>query len=143
MTDDPRADRRAGQPRVEPPDGAEQAGRAPAPRAEPDAEGPGAHPEREGARRGRGALVSRVLIQNRLGLHARAAAQFVRAAAAFQAEISVEAGGRKVNGKSIMGLLMLAAAQGTSLTLRAVGADAAAALEALATLVAQRFGEAE
>ncbi|MFB3816786.1 MAG: HPr family phosphocarrier protein [Candidatus Methylomirabilales bacterium] len=82
-------------------------------------------------------------IQNRLGLHARAAAQFVRTAAAFKADITVEAGGRKVNGKSIMGLLMLAAAQGTRLTLRAAGGDGPAALAALAALVGNKFGEAE
>ena len=84
-----------------------------------------------------------IVIANRLGLHARAAAQFVRTASSFQAEITVEGGGRKVNGKSIMGLLMLAAAQGTRLTLRAVGPDGAAALAALTTLVQERFGEPE
>lgn len=105
--------------------------------------GDGDH-DREGHRRTKGpALTQEVLIQNRLGLHARAAAQFVKTAAAFKAEITVEAAARKVNGKSIMGLLMLAAGAGTRLRLKAVGADAPAALEALATLVAQRFGEAE
>jgi len=84
-----------------------------------------------------------VVIVNRLGLHARAAAQFVRTAGTFQAEITVEGGGRTVNGKSIMGLLMLAAAQGTRLTLRAAGPDGALALAALAALVRDRFGEAE
>ncbi len=64
-----------------------------------------------------------VVIQNRLGLHARAAAQFVKTASTFRAEITVGVGTRTVNGKSIMGLLMLAAAQGTVLRLRAVGED--------------------
>jgi phosphocarrier protein len=100
--------------------------------------------EREGRRRQRAAQAAQeVLIGNRLGLHARAAAQFVRTAATFQSEFTVEAGTRKVNGKSIMGLLMLAAGTGTRLTLKAVGSDAAAALDALAALVAHRFGEAE
>jgi phosphocarrier protein len=84
-----------------------------------------------------------VVIQNRLGLHARAAAQFVRLAETFRAEITVEVGGQMVNGKSIMGLLMLAAAQGTTLRLRAVGEEGPAALQALAELVEARFGERE
>jgi phosphocarrier protein len=90
-----------------------------------------------------GPAAQEVLIQNRLGLHARAAAQFVKLAASFTAEITVEADTRRVNGKSIMGLLMLAAAQGTRLRLKAAGPDAPAALAALAALVARRFGEAE
>jgi phosphocarrier protein len=76
-------------------------------------------------------------------LHARAAAQFVKTAGRFRAEITVELGRQRVNGKSIMGLLMLAAAQGTLLKLRAVGEDGPAALEALAGLVSARFGERE
>ncbi len=104
----------------------------------------GGEADGESRRRSRPVQASQeVLIGNRLGLHARAAAQFVRTAAAFQSEITVEAGTRKVNGKSIMGLLMLAAGAGTRLTLKAVGSDAAAALAALAALVAHRFGEAE
>lgn len=87
--------------------------------------------------------VREVVIRNRLGLHARAAALFVRTATGFKAEITVEAGARKVNGKSIMGLLMLAAAQRTPLRLRATGADAPAALDALEALVNQKFGEPE
>jgi phosphocarrier protein len=92
----------------------------------------------------KGAAVTReIVIRNRLGLHARAAAQFVKTAGRFQAEITVEAGRQKVNAKSIMGLLMLAAAQGASLTLRATGEDGQAALRALADLVERRFGERE
>jgi len=89
------------------------------------------------------AVTREVEILNRLGLHARAAAQFVKTAERFRAEITVEAGRHKVNGKSIMGLLMLAASQGTSLTLRAQGVDGTAALQALAALVEARFGERE
>jgi phosphocarrier protein len=108
------------------------------------ADGEGGDPEHDSRRRGRGPVaVQDVLIHNRLGLHARAAAQFVKLAATFKAEITVEVGTRKVNGKSIMGLLMLAAADGTRLTLKAAGPDAAPAVAALAGLVAQRFGEAE
>ena len=90
----------------------------------------------------KGAAVTReIVIRNRLGLHARAAAQFVKTAGRFRAEITVEAGRQKVNAKSIMGLLMLAAAQGASLTLRATGEDGPAALRALGDLVERRFGE--
>jgi phosphocarrier protein len=90
-----------------------------------------------------GAVTRDVVIRNRLGLHARVSAQFVRTAGRFQAEVTVEAGARQVNGKSIMGLLLLAAAQGTTLRLQAVGADGSAALEALAALVDGLFGEPE
>jgi phosphocarrier protein len=90
------------------------------------------------------AVVTReIRIRNRLGLHARASAQFVRIAGAFQAEVTVEIGSQRVNAKSIMGLLLLAAAQGAVLTLRAVGTDAEAALRALVELVEARFGEPE
>ncbi|HSB71368.1 MAG TPA: HPr family phosphocarrier protein [Candidatus Methylomirabilis sp.] len=88
-------------------------------------------------------MTQQVVIRNRLGLHARPAAQFVKTAGRFRAEITVEVGTQRVNGKSIMGLLMLAAAQGTTLTLRAAGEDGAAALRALSELVAGRFGEKE
>ncbi len=92
----------------------------------------------------RGAAVTRdVVVRNRLGLHARAAAQFVKTAERFRAEISVEVGRQRVNGKSIMGLLMLAASQGTILTLRAQGEDGSAALHALVALVEAQFGERE
>ncbi len=72
----------------------------------------------------KGRTVTReIVIRNRLGLHARAAAQFVKTAGRFRAEIVVETRRQKVNGKSIMGLLLLGAAQGTTLTLRAAGED--------------------
>jgi phosphocarrier protein len=89
------------------------------------------------------ALSRKVVVRNRLGLHARASAQFVKTAGRFRAEITVEVGSQQVNGKSIMGLLLLAAAQGTSLTLRARGEDAPLALEALVALVDGLFGEPE
>ncbi len=89
------------------------------------------------------AVTRQIVIRNRLGLHARAAAQFVKTAGRFRAEITVEAGRQKVNAKSIMGLLMLAAAQGSHLTLRAVGEDGPSALQALAELVEAKFGEKE
>lgn len=82
-----------------------------------------------------------VTIVNHLGLHARAAARFVNLAKQYNASIDVERKGRRVNGKSIMGVMMLAAAQGSNLMLYAEGDDAQEALEALADLIAQRFGE--
>jgi phosphocarrier protein HPr len=84
-----------------------------------------------------------VRIQNRLGLHARASAQFVRTAGAFLSEITVTVGAQTVNAKSIMGLLLLSAGQGTIVRLTARGSDAEAALASLDDLVAARFGEPE
>ena len=89
------------------------------------------------------AVTRDVVVCNRLGLHARAAAQFVKIAGGFQAEITVAVDRHKVNGKSIMGLLMLAASQGAILRLRAQGEDGSAALQALVALVEARFGERE
>ena len=80
-------------------------------------------------------------IVNSLGLHARPAAQFVRLAAGFASEIELARDEMAVNGKSIMGVMMLAAEHGSSITLRAEGPDADQALEALAQLVHNRFGE--
>jgi phosphocarrier protein HPr len=88
-------------------------------------------------------LTREIVIRNRLGLHARASAQFVKTAGEFHAEILVEVGSQRVNAKSIMGLLLLAASQGTTLRLRATGGDAAAALDALTALVDRLFGEPE
>jgi phosphocarrier protein len=82
-------------------------------------------------------------IKNQKGLHARAAAKFVKTANIFNAEIRVIKGETDVSGRSIMGLMMLAAGIGTSITLRASGAEAAAAVDALSALVADRFGEGE
>lgn len=86
-------------------------------------------------------LVRRVTILNKRGLHARAAAKFVKLAGQFQAEVTVTKDGTSVSGRSIMGLMMLAASPGTDLQLSAVGADAEAALTAIATLVAAKFDE--
>lgn len=81
-----------------------------------------------------------VQILNRAGMHARPAAEFVRTAGRFAAEITVEKDGLEVNGKSIMGVLMLAAEQGSWLKLRASGNDAAEALDTLADLIGRGFG---
>ncbi len=80
-------------------------------------------------------------LKNRLGLHARAAAKLVHTAAAFQARVTIAKGDNEVDGKSILGILLLAGAQGDSLLVRAEGPDEGAALSALETLVDQRFGE--
>ena len=82
-----------------------------------------------------------VPIVNRLGLHARAAAKLVTLAAKYRSEIRIRKDGREVSGKSIMGVMMLAAAQGSHITLVAQGPDAAEAIEALAALIANRFDE--
>ncbi|MFN2446151.1 MAG: HPr family phosphocarrier protein [Vicinamibacterales bacterium] len=81
------------------------------------------------------------VIHNRLGLHARAAAKFVHVATQYRAQIRVERGERSMDGKSIMGILLLAAAYGTTITITADGPDEAEALEALGRLVASGFGE--
>jgi phosphocarrier protein HPr len=83
-----------------------------------------------------------VQIVNRAGLHARPAAEFVKVAGRFTASIRVEKDGLEVNGKSIMGVLMLAAEHGSSLRLTAEGTDAHDALEALSDLVGRGFEEA-
>ncbi len=83
----------------------------------------------------------RVTIRNQRGLHARAAAKFVKTAEAFEAEIRVVKDGTEVLGTSIMGLMMLAAGPGTEIDLRATGADAETALEALAQLIDRKFDE--
>ncbi|BAH38524.1 MAG TPA: HPr family phosphocarrier protein [Gemmatimonas aurantiaca] len=83
-----------------------------------------------------------VQIVNKHGLHARPAAEVVKAASRFKADITICRDDLEVNGKSIMGVMMLAAEFGATITLRATGPDADDALEALTTLVASRFGEA-
>ena len=84
-----------------------------------------------------------VQIVNKLGLHARAAAKLTHAASGFQCEIWLSRSGRRVNAKSIMGVMMLAAGQGTSVLIEADGADAQAALDSLVRLIADKFGEGE
>jgi phosphocarrier protein HPr len=86
---------------------------------------------------------ARIAVKNRRGLHARASARFVKAASVYSCRITVEKNGLAVSGKSIMGLMMLAAAPGETLTLRAEGKDAAEAVEALAGLVSRGFEEAD
>jgi len=80
-------------------------------------------------------------ILNRLGLHARAAAQLVRIANGFSSEIYVVKDGMEVNGKSIMGVLMLAAPKDTRILIRAIGPDAEEAVTAIGELIARKFGE--
>jgi phosphocarrier protein HPr len=87
------------------------------------------------------ALSRRMAIVNKRGLHARASARFVETAAGFDAAIEVEKDGITVGGTSIMGLMMLAASPGCAIVVRASGADAQAALDALEELVSTRFGE--
>jgi phosphocarrier protein len=82
-----------------------------------------------------------LLITNKRGLHARAANKFVRCAGGFEAEISVSKDGQTVPGRSIMGLMMLAAAPGCSILVEAEGSDAAEALDALTALVEAKFDE--
>jgi phosphocarrier protein HPr len=91
-----------------------------------------------------GEVLSRELaIVNKRGLHARASAKFVQTVDRFEADIRVSRAGETVGGTSIMGLMMLAAAPGTTILVEASGAEAEAALEAIAALVASRFGEDE
>lgn len=82
-----------------------------------------------------------VTIVNQLGLHARAAARFVRLASQYGATVRVARGGRELDGKSILGLLLLGAARGSSIVIRTEGTDAELAAEALVALVADGFGE--
>lgn len=82
-----------------------------------------------------------VRVVNALGLHARAAARFVQLAARFTAQVRVARDGKVMDGKSIMGILLLAAARGTTITISADGPDERDAVEALAQLVASGFGE--
>lgn len=88
-------------------------------------------------------LTKTMTITNRLGMHARAAATFVKTASNFKAEVYVEKNGRKADGKSIMDLMTLAAAQGTQILVTAHGEDEAEALLVVENLVSSRFGEEE
>ena len=84
-----------------------------------------------------------LLISNKLGLHARASAKLTKLASDYESEIWLSKGTRRVNAKSIMGVMMLAAGQGSRLLLEADGADAAQALAAIEALVQDKFGEGE
>ncbi|HYC16658.1 MAG TPA: HPr family phosphocarrier protein [Pseudolabrys sp.] len=86
-------------------------------------------------------VVREVEIVNKKGLHARASAKFVQTAEQFDAAITVTRGHETVGGTSIMGLMMLAAGPGITITIKAIGKDASAAVETLCTLVAGGFGE--
>jgi len=85
----------------------------------------------------------RAVVTNKLGLHLRAAAAFIKMANRFQADITVEFNGKSVNGKSIMSIMSLAAPAGSLLIIKTKGSDAARAADALVKLVASRFGEKE
>jgi phosphocarrier protein HPr len=82
-------------------------------------------------------------IINKLGLHARAAAKLTHLAGGYQCDIWISRSGRRVNAKSIMGVMMLAAGQGSSVLIEAEGADADKAIAALTKLIAEKFGEGE
>jgi phosphocarrier protein HPr len=82
-------------------------------------------------------------IVNKLGLHARASAKLTQLASGFKSEIHLSRNGRRVNAKSIMGVMMLAAGKGSSISIEAEGADADAALAAIGALIADKFGEGE
>jgi phosphocarrier protein HPr len=88
-------------------------------------------------------LTSVLTISNRLGLHARASAKLTKLAGSFVSEIHLSRNGRRVNAKSIMGVMMLAAGLGSQVELEADGPDEAAAMDAIAALVNDRFGEGE
>ena len=82
-------------------------------------------------------------VDNKLGLHARAAAKLTELASRFQSEVWLSRNGRRVNAKSIMGVMMLAAAKGATVTIETSGGDADAALVAIQDLIADKFGEGE
>ena len=84
-----------------------------------------------------------LVIANKLGLHARASAKLTQLASGFAAEVWLTRNGRRVNAKSIMGVMMLAAGKGATVTVEAEGADAAAALAAIGRLIADKFDEDE
>lgn len=88
-------------------------------------------------------IKTQITIINKLGLHARASAKFVSTANKFQSQIEVIKGKQKINGKSIMGVMLLAASQGSELTLHIHGPDAEEMTDALTTLINNRFHEAE
>ena len=83
-----------------------------------------------------------IRISNKLGLHARASAKLTKLAGGFRSEIHMSRNGRRVNAKSIMGVMMLAAEYGSTLELQATGPDADDALRAIAAIIANKFGEA-
>jgi len=84
-----------------------------------------------------------LLIVNKLGLHARAAAQIVKSASAYSSKITLSKDGLEVDGKSIMGIMMLAAAKGSTVTVQAIGEDEGRAVEGMEMLFRDKFGEKE
>ena len=88
-------------------------------------------------------LTRDIEVVNKLGLHARAAAKLVNLASGFASDVEIEKDGRRVNGKSIMSVMMLAASQGSSLTLHVSGSDEQEALQQVVALIDQKFGEGE
>jgi len=90
-----------------------------------------------------GAIVRELPIINKRGLHARASAKFVQMAEKYDAELTVTRNGESVGGTSIMGLMMLAAGIGTTITVEATGREAQAAMDAITELVGNKFGEEE
>jgi len=97
--------------------------------------------EQGGSPGGGGPFVRELAITNKRGLHARASAKFVQTVERFNAEVTVTRGSESVGGNSIMGLMMLSAAPGTTITVTVKGPQAQAALDALTALVDSRFGE--
>ncbi|MDB5844543.1 MAG: Phosphotransferase system, phosphocarrier protein HPr [Polaromonas sp.] len=88
-------------------------------------------------------IKTRTTISNKLGLHARASAKFTKLAGSFRSEVFMSKGERRVNAKSIMGVMMLAAGLGSSVEIETQGEDEQAAMDALLALVADKFGEGE
>ena len=86
-------------------------------------------------------IKSTARINNKLGLHARASAKLTKLASSFASDVHLSRGGRRVNAKSIMGVMMLAAGQGTEIELEVEGADETQAVEAITALVSDKFGE--
>ena len=86
-------------------------------------------------------LEKKFIIRSKLGLHARPAAMFVKTANKFQSEITIQKGKQKINGKSIMGIMMLAAGPGSHVTIRIFGSDAAKAMAEIEKLIETNFGE--
>lgn len=87
--------------------------------------------------------VAEVEIINKLGLHARASAKLTQVATRYKCEVWMERKGRRINAKSIMGVMMLAAAKGSTVKIETVGADAEEAMKSIVDLIADKFGEAE
>lgn len=88
-------------------------------------------------------IKSSIIISNKLGLHARASAKFTKLASSFESDVFMSRGDRRINAKSIMGVMMLAAGLGTTVELEITGADEQSAMDALLQLISDKFGEAE